>query len=231
VIGVPRQGHLLNALSQRGFRRLYAARLLGQFGDGVFQASLAGAVLFNPERQAHAGDVAAGFAALLVPYSLVGPFAGVLLDRWRRQRVLVVSNVLRALGVLVIGVTDSTPAARAGLEEGNRIAAINGVNLRVAREDAGDRWVGSARAERLQRENLHRGVEVRVEPDQRDAERSAELGCESQLLLQPDHRVGGGQEAADRHRREAERDVLAHLAFLGAVLQGHDQLAAEGGAQ
>jgi MFS family permease len=104
VIGVPRQGHLLNALSQRGFRRLYAARLLGQFGDGVFQASLAGAVLFNPERQAHAGDVAAGFAALLVPYSLVGPFAGVLLDRWRRQRVLVVSNVLRALGVLVIGV-------------------------------------------------------------------------------------------------------------------------------
>ena len=104
MIGVPRQGHLLNALSQRGFRRLYAARLLGQFGDGVFQASLAGAVLFNPERQAHAGDVAAGFAALLVPYSLVGPFAGVLLDRWRRQRVLVVSNVLRALGVLVIGV-------------------------------------------------------------------------------------------------------------------------------
>ena len=55
------------------------------------------------------------------------------------------------LGVLVIGVTDSTPAARAGIEEGNRIAAINGVNLRVAREDAGDQWVGSTKAERLQR--------------------------------------------------------------------------------
>ncbi|MEP7178162.1 MAG: MFS transporter, partial [Pseudonocardiales bacterium] len=85
------------------FRRLYAARLLGQFGDGVFQASLAGAVLFNPERQAHAADVAAGFAALLIPYSLIGPFAGVLLDRWRRQRVLVLANVLRAVGVAVIG--------------------------------------------------------------------------------------------------------------------------------
>jgi MFS family permease len=94
---------VLAALAQQGFRRLYAARLLGQFGDGVFQASLAGAVLFNPERQAHAADVAAGFAALLIPYSLVGPFAGVLLDRWRRQRVLVVANVVRALGVLVIG--------------------------------------------------------------------------------------------------------------------------------
>jgi len=103
VEDVPRQGHLLTALAQQGFRRLYAARLLGQFGDGVFQASLAGAVLFNPERQAHAADVAAAFAALLVPYSLVGPFAGVLLDRWRRQRVLVVANVLRALGVAAIG--------------------------------------------------------------------------------------------------------------------------------
>ncbi|MFN2517767.1 MAG: MFS transporter [Jatrophihabitantaceae bacterium] len=101
---MPRQGHLLSALAQRGFRRLYAVRLLGQFGDGVFQASLAGAVLFNPQRQAHAADVAAGFAALLAPYSLVGPFAAVLLDRWRRQRVLVVANALRACAVLLIAV-------------------------------------------------------------------------------------------------------------------------------
>jgi serine protease Do len=56
------------------------------------------------------------------------------------------------LGVLVMAVADSTPAAKAGIEEGNRIAAINGVNLRVAREDAGDRYLGNARAQRLQRE-------------------------------------------------------------------------------
>jgi serine protease Do len=56
------------------------------------------------------------------------------------------------LGVLVISVQDSTPAARAGIEEGNRIAAINGVNLRVAREDAGDPSMGSAKAQRLRRE-------------------------------------------------------------------------------
>jgi MFS family permease len=99
-----RNGHLLTALARPAFRRLYTARVFGQFGDGVFQASLAGAVLFNPERQAHAADVAAGFAALLIPYSLVGPFAGVLLDRWRRQRVLVFANVLRALAVVIVGV-------------------------------------------------------------------------------------------------------------------------------
>jgi MFS family permease len=88
------------ALADPGFRRLFAVRLASQFGDGVFQASLAGTVLFNPERQAHAADIAAGFAVLLLPYSLVGPFAGVLLDRWWRQRILTVANVARAAAVV-----------------------------------------------------------------------------------------------------------------------------------
>lgn len=92
--------HLLAALAQPGFRRLLTVRLASQFGDGVFQAGLAGAVLFNPERQASAADVAAGFAVLLLPYSLIGPFAGVLLDRWSRRQTLVVANGLRTIGVL-----------------------------------------------------------------------------------------------------------------------------------
>src|SRR6266516_7645666 len=86
-------------LRRAGFRRLYVTRLSSQAADGVFQASLAGAVLFNPERAATPAEVAAGFAVLLLPYSLVGPFAGVLLDRWRRQRVLAVANLLRCLAV------------------------------------------------------------------------------------------------------------------------------------
>jgi MFS family permease len=97
-----RSGHLVAALTDPGFRRLLATRLVCQFGDGVFQASLAGAVLFDPEHQAHASDVAAGFTVLLLPYSLIGPFAGVLLDRWWRQRVLVLANVIRAIGVLAV---------------------------------------------------------------------------------------------------------------------------------
>jgi MFS family permease len=95
--------HLRVALRSAGFRRLFGVRLAGQFADGVFQLSLAGAVLFNPERQAHAADVAAGFAVLLLPYSFIGPFAGVLLDRWWRRRVLVWTSLLRAAAVLVIG--------------------------------------------------------------------------------------------------------------------------------
>lgn len=90
-------------LRSRGFRRLFGVRLAAQFADGVFQLSLAGAVLFDPERQAHAADVAAGFTVLLLPYSFVGPFAGVLLDRWSRRRVLVWTSLARAATVLGIG--------------------------------------------------------------------------------------------------------------------------------
>lgn len=56
------------------------------------------------------------------------------------------------LGILVVGITDEGPAARAGIEEGDRIASINGVEIRVAREDAGDWQATSARINRLHRE-------------------------------------------------------------------------------
>ncbi|MGY1724896.1 MFS transporter [Blastococcus sp. SYSU DS0533] len=89
-------------LGRRDFRRLLGTRLLSQFGDGVFQAALAGTVLFNPQRAADPVDVAAGFAVLLLPYSVVGPFAGVWLDRWSRRQVLLRANVLRAGLVAVV---------------------------------------------------------------------------------------------------------------------------------
>ena len=57
-----------------------------------------------------------------------------------------------SLGVLIIGVQDSSPAAKAGLEEGNRIAAIDGVDLRVAHADVDDEGAGRAKAQRLRRE-------------------------------------------------------------------------------
>src|SRR3954451_22652691 len=100
-------------LARPDFRRLLATRLLAQFGDGVFQAALAGTVLVNPQRAADPLDVAAGFAILLLPYSLVGPFAGVWLDRWSRRSVLVRANVLRAglvavVAVLVLGGVQGT---------------------------------------------------------------------------------------------------------------------------
>ncbi|MCU1663257.1 MAG: major facilitator superfamily 1 [Pseudonocardia sp.] len=77
-------------------------RFSTQWADGVFQAALGGAVLFNPERQADPLAVAAGLAVLLLPYSVIGPFAGALLDRWDRKRVLMSANLAR--GALVVAV-------------------------------------------------------------------------------------------------------------------------------
>jgi MFS family permease len=87
-------------LRHRDFRRLYAVRLTSQFGDGVFQVALASYVLFDPERQPSPEAIAATFATLLLPFSLLGPFAGVLLDRWSRRQVLVYTNLIRALPML-----------------------------------------------------------------------------------------------------------------------------------
>jgi MFS family permease len=84
------------ALGSPLYRKLLAVRLTGQAGDGMLQSALATFVLFSPERQASASAIAAAFAILALPYSFIGPFTGVLLDRWRRQRVLFWGNLTRA---------------------------------------------------------------------------------------------------------------------------------------
>ncbi|MCA2209831.1 MFS transporter [Nocardia rosealba] len=76
--------------------RLALLRLAAQFGDGMFQAALSGAILFNPERETDPLAIAAGFAVLLLPYSVLGPYAGALLDRWDRRSVLLVASIARA---------------------------------------------------------------------------------------------------------------------------------------
>ena len=86
------------------FWRLLELRTASQFGDGLFQAGLAGALLFNPERAARPMAIAGAFAVLFLPYSLLGPFAGALMDRWDRRLVLVGANLGRLVSVALVGV-------------------------------------------------------------------------------------------------------------------------------
>jgi MFS family permease len=86
------------------FWRLLELRLASQFADGLFQAGLAGALLFNPERASSALAIAGAFAVLFLPYSLLGPFAGALMDRWDRRLVLIAANVGRVVSVVVVGI-------------------------------------------------------------------------------------------------------------------------------
>jgi hypothetical protein len=85
-----------------GFRRLLAVRLVSQCADGMFTVGLATLFFFSPENATTAGKVAAAFAVLLLPFTIVGPWAGVFLDRWRRRQVLVVGNAVRVALTLVV---------------------------------------------------------------------------------------------------------------------------------
>lgn len=84
-----------------GIGKLLALRWTGQLSDGIFQSGLASFLLFSPERQPDALSAAIAFAVVLLPYSLIGPFVGTLLDRFSRQRILFLANISRAVVVAI----------------------------------------------------------------------------------------------------------------------------------
>ncbi len=93
---------LRTVLAGQDFRRLLATRLVSQAGDGAFEVGLATLVFFSAEHATSAAVAASAFAVAILPYTLVGPFAGVLLDRWRRRQVLLVANLARTLLAVVV---------------------------------------------------------------------------------------------------------------------------------
>ncbi len=89
-------------LHERLFTRLLTVRVVGQLNDGIIQSALGGYALFSPERQSTTVAVVGAFALLLLPYSVIGPFMGVFLDRWRRRQVLLFTNIIRAALVALL---------------------------------------------------------------------------------------------------------------------------------
>ncbi|MDP1721135.1 MAG: MFS transporter [Candidatus Nanopelagicaceae bacterium] len=92
----------LRLLRHPRLSRLFTLRWTGQAIDGLFQSALASFVLFSPERQANALGAALAFAVVLLPYSIIGPFVGTVLDRVSRQRALFYANLLRSVDLLLI---------------------------------------------------------------------------------------------------------------------------------
>ncbi len=97
------KGHSFWQLAlDRKLRPLLRTRWTGQFTDGVFQSALASFILFSPERQASALNAAIAFAVVLLPYSVIGPMVGTLLDRFSRQRAVLFANLTRSLTLTYI---------------------------------------------------------------------------------------------------------------------------------
>jgi MFS family permease len=124
--GVSFAADLVSVLRERNFRRLFATRLISQTGDGAFSAGVGAYVFFNKTTFPDPAAAAAAFAVLYLPYSLIGPFAGVFIDRWSRRQILVWSALIRAV---FVAVTASLVASGSlGLPLYVSVLAVLGVN-------------------------------------------------------------------------------------------------------
>ena len=96
-IGSPR-----DALRHADFRRLFTVRLVSQSADGLIQAALVASLVFSPERATTAASFALASAIVIVPFSVIGPFVGVFIDRWSRRRIMIVAPLVRAAPVFLV---------------------------------------------------------------------------------------------------------------------------------
>ncbi len=91
----PTRQRAREALRSDDFRRLFTIRLITQSGDGMFQAALISSIVFNPEEQNTILGFAIATLVVSLPFSILGPFTGVFIDRWSRRKILVVAPLLR----------------------------------------------------------------------------------------------------------------------------------------
>ncbi|MGH2752518.1 MAG: MFS transporter [Actinomycetota bacterium] len=101
------------------FRNLMSAQFLAQAGDGIVQTALAKFIVFGQqegfdlEGARNPQELLRIALYLFVPYTILSPFLGVVIDRWDRRRLLFVANGFRALVILIIGLVtiDRLPEA------------------------------------------------------------------------------------------------------------------------
>jgi MFS family permease len=91
------------------FRNLMSAQFLAQAGDGIVQTALAKFIVFGGqegfdlEGARDPQELLRIALYLFVPYTVLSPFLGVVIDRWDRRRLLFLANGLRAVVILLIG--------------------------------------------------------------------------------------------------------------------------------
>jgi len=84
----------------RNFSLLWISQIISQFGDRLNQMALLALVYrFAPGSTT---QIAKLMAFTIVPVFVVGPMAGVYVDRWDRRRTMVVSDFVR--GILVLSI-------------------------------------------------------------------------------------------------------------------------------
>jgi len=106
--------------SKADFRNLMGAQFLAQAGDGIVQTAIGAAIVFGGQKgfdlesAQNPQDLLRIALTIFIPYTILSPFLGVVIDRWDRRRLLIVANGLRALviaGVALMGIKENPSSA------------------------------------------------------------------------------------------------------------------------
>lgn len=87
-----------DVLAEKQFRRLWLGQLVSIFGDFVALFAVQVAITFRMHGTPE--NVTGVMVAYLVPFALIGPLAGVFVDRWNPRLTMIASDLTR--GVLII---------------------------------------------------------------------------------------------------------------------------------
>ncbi len=87
-------------LKNRNFFFLWLGQIISQLGDRLGQMALIGFVYFRAPGSTL--EIAKILSFTIIPVFLIGPIAGVYVDRWDRRRTMYVCDLLRAALVLTI---------------------------------------------------------------------------------------------------------------------------------
>ncbi|OIO36697.1 MAG: hypothetical protein AUJ74_01205 [Candidatus Omnitrophica bacterium CG1_02_44_16] len=89
-----------NILGNRNFSLLWVGQIISQFGDRLDQMALIALIYkFAPGSTVQMAKL---MSFTIIPVFLIGPIAGVYVDRWDRRRTMVVCDILRGILVLFI---------------------------------------------------------------------------------------------------------------------------------
>ena len=103
--GKPAPVTFKQVLGNQAFLRLWVGQFVSSFGDWLAILALFSLIAF---RWNGTPDKVAGiFVAFILPFTLLGPPAGVFVDRWNLKRTMITSDLLRA-GLVVLFALAST---------------------------------------------------------------------------------------------------------------------------
>jgi DHA3 family macrolide efflux protein-like MFS transporter len=87
-------------LKKRNFFLLWLGQIISQLGDRLDQMALIGFVYLRAPGSTM--GIAKILSFTILPVFLIGPLAGVYVDRWDRRRTMYISDILRSVLVLII---------------------------------------------------------------------------------------------------------------------------------